>query len=127
MSTKRIFKLKSFDRWVKGVLSDADLWAAAQQIQRGEFEADLGDGVCKKRVAMPGRGKSGSTRVLVAKESRHAIFFLAGRKKSDAGSDFSHQELAAVKVVAKGIQQASANKLDELEATGTIKEICHES
>jgi hypothetical protein len=33
-------------------------------MQQGLIDADLGGGVIKKRVPLPGRGKSGSTRTL---------------------------------------------------------------
>ena len=46
---------------------------------RGLYEADLGAGLCKKRIAVTGQGKRGSTRTLVAKESVHGIFFIVGR------------------------------------------------
>lgn len=54
---KRVFKTKTFDRWVRKVLSDLLLYEAAQQIEQGLFEADLGGGVCKKRIGIPGQGK----------------------------------------------------------------------
>jgi len=90
----------------------------------GQFEADLGGGVCKKRIATAGRGKSGATRTLVAKQSEHAIFFLVGRQKSDPGADFSDRDVAIARIVAKGLQAADVPKIEELKADGTIEEIC---
>lgn len=75
---KRVFKTKTFDRWARKVVSDTLLCEAAHQIEQGLFEADLGGGVCKKRVPIPGQGKSGSTRTLVAKKHQDAIFFFSG-------------------------------------------------
>lgn len=89
MNRKRIFKTKTFSRWAKKLVSDTLLCKAAREIEAGLFEADLGGGVCKKRIAMPGKGKSGSHRTLVAKQHKSALFFIAGREKSDPGSDFS--------------------------------------
>jgi hypothetical protein len=63
---KRVFKLKTFARWAKKLLPDERLCEAAQDILNGHYEADLGSGLCKKRIAMPGQGKSGATRTLVA-------------------------------------------------------------
>lgn len=99
---------------------------AAREIERGEFEADLGQGVCKKRIALPGQGKSGSTRSLVAKQHESAIFFLAGREKSDPGTDFSAREEAAAKVVAKVLQAATLEKLETLKINCVLTEIYHE-
>jgi len=73
---KRVFKTKTFDRWAKKLLSDDILCRAAREIAQGLFEADLGGGICKKRVAIAGMGKSGGTRTLVAKQHAAAIFFL---------------------------------------------------
>src|SRR5688500_15335116 len=123
---RRVFKLRTFERWAKGVLTDLQLCNAAREVLAGRFEADLGGGVCKKRIAVDGQGKSGATRTLIAKKHQGAIFFLAGREKSDPGSDFSDQQVEAAKVIAKGLEAASDSKLDELLAAGTIKEICNE-
>ena len=122
---KRVFKTKTFARWSRKVLSDAMLCQAAVEIEQGLFEADLGGGVCKKRVPLPGQGKSGSTRTLVAKRHKNAIFFLAGREKSEPGADFSGKEVDAAKIIAKGLEGAGAKKLDELLAAEILKEICN--
>jgi hypothetical protein len=124
---KRVFKLKTFARWAKRILSDEQLCTAAQEIQRGQYEADLGAGLCKKRIAMPGQGKSGATRTLVAKEGVHGIFFIAGRQKSDPGADFSDANVAQAQVIAQALQMASGRKLDALIEDGVLKEICHGS
>lgn len=123
---KKVFKTKTFARWAKKVLSDDLLCQAAREIERGEFEADLGQGVCKKRIALPGQGKSGSTRSLVAKQHKSAIFFLAGREKSDPGKDFSASEEEAAKLVGKALQAANAAKLEKMRTDGVLVEICHE-
>jgi hypothetical protein len=122
---KRVFKTKTFSRWARKVVSDAALCHAAREIEQGLFEADLGGGLCKKRVAMPGQGKSGSSRVLVAKKHKDAIFFLAGREKSQPGADFADQEVEAAKIVSAGLQAANTEKLEELVAAEILKEICN--
>lgn len=121
---KRVFKTKTFSRWARKVVSDAALCQAAGEIELGLFEADLGSGLCKKRIALPGQGKSGSSRTLVAKKHKDAIFFVAGREKSKPGTDFSDQEVEAAKIVAAGLQAASRQKLAELIAAEILKEIC---
>lgn len=118
-----MFKLKTFSRWARKLVTDEALSVAASEIEQGVFEADLGGGVCKKRVAIAGKGKSGSTRTLVAKKHGHAIFFLVGREKSEPGSDFSDKVIEASKLIAKGLEHASAEKLTELVNAGTIEEI----
>lgn len=127
MKMKRVFKTKTFSRWSRKVVSDAALCQAAREIEQGLFEADLGAGLCKKRIAMPGQGKSGSSRTLVAKKHKEAIFFLAGREKRESGTDFSDQEVEAAKIIATGLQAASAQKLAELVAAEILKEICNDA
>jgi hypothetical protein len=123
---KRVFKTKTFDRWARKVVSDVLLCEAAHQIEQGLFEADLGGGVCKKRVPIPGQGKSGSTRTLVAKKHHDAIFFLAGREKNAPSTDFSDKEVEAAKIIAHALENVNSNKLDEMLTTKILKEICHD-
>ena len=125
MRVKRVFKLKTFGRWARKLVTDEALCVAAREIEQGIFEADLGGGVCKKRVAIAGKGKSGSTRTLVAKKHERATFFLVGREKSEPGSDFSDKVIDAAKLVAKGLEHASAAQMTEMVDAGTIEEICH--
>ena len=64
---RRVFKTRHFSRWMrKTELIDQALCEAVVAMEQGLIDADLGGGVIKKRVALPGRGKSGSTRTLVA-------------------------------------------------------------
>lgn len=120
-----MFKTKTFSRWARKVVNDSALCQAAREIEQGLFEADLGGGLCKKRIALPGQGKSGSSRTLVAKKHEDAIFFLAGREKSQPGTDFSDQEVEAAKIIGSVLQAADTAKLDELIAADVLKEICH--
>lgn len=124
MRSKRVFKTKTFDRWARKLLSDHLLCAAALDIEQGRYEADLGGGVCKKRIAVPGQGKSGSTRTLVAKQHPNAIIFLVGREKNAPGADFPDALVEAVKVVAGNLHRQSVEKLDEMKTSGELKEIC---
>ncbi|MDC6168503.1 type II toxin-antitoxin system RelE/ParE family toxin [Paucibacter sp. XJ19-41] len=125
MSRKRVFKTKSFDHWAKKVISDSLLCSAARDIEQGRYEADLGHGVCKKRIAIPGQGKSGSTRTLVAKQHPQAIVFLVGREKSAPGPDFPDVVVAAAQAIAEDLHRLQAEQLDMLAADGKLKEICN--
>jgi len=122
---KRIFKTKTFDRWARKLLGDEVLCKAAREIEQGLFEADLGGGICKKRVAIAGMGKSGGTRTLVAKQHTAAIFFLLGREKSSPGADFSDAAVEAAKLIGANLQIQAMSKLDEMKDNGSLKEICN--
>ena len=123
---KRVFKIKTFARWAKKILSDEQLCAAAEEILQGQYEADLGAGLCKKRIAVSGRGKSGGVRTLVAREGAHGLFFIAGRQKSDPGSDFTQANVAQAQIIGEALQRASIRELDVLLNEGLLKEICHD-
>lgn len=125
MYRKRIFKTKTFDRWAKKVLSDEVLCKAAREIEQGIYEADLGSGVCKKRVAIAGMGKSGGTRTLVAKQHSAAIFFLLGREKSSPGTDFSDDAVETAKIIGACLQNQPLTRIDEMTVAGSLKEICN--
>ena len=96
-----IYQTKTFARWAKkSGLQDAELYVAAQEVAAGQVEAALGGNVFKKRVALPGGGKSGGSRTLIAiKKSKHA-FFLYGFEKNER-SNIKTSELATLKSAAK--------------------------
>ncbi len=72
----RIFKHISFDRWALSEnLTDTVLLKAVKEMESGLYEANLGSGLYKKRIAMPGRGKSGGYRVLIACQWHETAFF----------------------------------------------------
>lgn len=106
-------------------MADELLCEAAREIEQGRFEADLGGGVCKKRIALPGKGKSGSTRTLVAHQLKTAIVFLVGREKSNPGSDFSSQDEEAARVLAAAIKATEPKMFEPLLSGGFLKEICN--
>ena len=78
----RIFKNKAFNGWANDIkMSDDDIWAAAEEIVAGKYEASLGQKVYKKRVAIGNTGKSGSTRTIVAFNVGGHMFFMYGFAK----------------------------------------------
>jgi hypothetical protein len=80
----RVFKTRTFQRWAgKAGVTDAALLDALAQMERGLIDADLGGNLYKQRVALPGRGKSGSTRTIIATRFAGVLFFLYGFEKSD--------------------------------------------
>lgn len=124
---KIVMKTKTFDRWAKKIIAVSALCNAAREIDRGIYEADLGDGVCKKRVPIAGQGKSGGIRTLVAKKNSHAIIFIVGREKSSPGSDFTEREQEAAGIIARSFEKAGIKTLRELACLGTLKELnCNE-
>ena len=66
---RQVFKLKTAVRWSKkSGFTDQFLLRALDEIEQGLFDADYGAGLYKKRVAKPGKGKSGGWRIIIAKK-----------------------------------------------------------
>lgn len=122
---KRVFKTRSFDRWAKKLVPDCLLCLAARDICDGRFEADLGHGLCKKRIAVAGRGKRGGLRALVAKRHADAIFFVLGREKNESESDFPASVVEVAKQTALDLQRLTMCDLAETIRDGRLMEICH--
>ena len=101
----RIFKTKNFDKFArKERLTDQQLVEAAIDIDNGLFEADLGGGVLKKRLAAVGRGKSGSYRSIVAFRCHDRTVFMYGYSKNTvkkSGKEITDDELKEYKEFAK--------------------------
>jgi hypothetical protein len=110
----------------KTELSDAALCKAVVEMDQGLTDADLGGGVMKKRVALPGRGKSGGARTLVATNRRDRWFFLYGFAKNQRDS-VSTDELEALQKLAADLLRLSPADLGALLETGALQEICHDA
>lgn len=106
-------------------LRDVDLCTAVAEMERGLIDAALGGGLVKKRVALPGRGKRGSARTIVATNRGSRWFFIFGFEKSERDG-ISVKELSALHGVAAILMARSGVVLDELVAVDELKEICHD-
>ena len=123
---RRIFKTKVFARWAhKSGLIDAALCAAVLEMARGLIDAELGGGIVKKRIALPGRGKSGSTRTLIATNKGSRWFFVFGFEKNER-DNIEPDELAALKRLAGDLLKLSEAQLERAALAGALTEICHD-
>ncbi|MBI5040137.1 MAG: type II toxin-antitoxin system RelE/ParE family toxin [Gammaproteobacteria bacterium] len=96
----RIFKTKWFQRWAsKEYLDDDALRRTVAEMVAGLVDADLGGHVIKKRVALPGHGKRGSLRTLVAFKADDKAFFIYGFAKNER-ENVSQKELQALRLLA---------------------------
>ena len=119
----RAFKIKAFGKWASGEgLSDDALASAVVEMEKGLIDAKLGGQVVKKRVALPGRGKRGSTRTLVAFRQGNKAFFIYGFAKNERAS-ISDKELRALKMLAKELMSYTAAALTEAMKAGELIEI----
>lgn len=120
---KRILKTRPFNRWLrKTLLDDNALLKAIDEMERGLVDADLGGNVYKKRVALPGRGKSGSTRTLIATNREDRWFFLFGFEKNDR-ENITQAELAYLQGAAQIFLGYSSDDLQSAIARGDFLEV----
>lgn len=124
---RRVFKTRHFARWMrKSDLTDMALCVAAAEMAAGLVDADLGGGVFKKRIALPGRGKSGSARTLVATNKGTRWFFVFGFEKNER-ANVSAKEVEALQRLAADLLGLGSSELDAHVASQALKEICHDS
>lgn len=122
----RVFKTRSFHRWMqKSGLTDQMLCAAVGEMERGLIDAQLGGGVVKKRVAVPGRGKSGGVRTIVATNHKNRWFFVFGFEKN-VRANIDDKELEALQDIAADLLALGTAQLDEAVTQGKLLEICHD-
>ncbi len=123
---RRVFKTRHFSRWMrKTQLTDAALCTAVSEMENGLIDAELGGGLVKKRVALPGRGKSSSTRTLVATNKGNRWYFVFGFEKNDR-ANVSAKELEALQAIAGDLLKLSSAVLDANVENEALQEICHD-
>ena len=121
---KRVFKTRHFNRLMKS-LDDKALCGAVEEMMQGLIDADLGGYIVKKRVALPGRGKSGGARTIVATKKGSRWFFLFGFAKNEK-SNITASETERLQAFAADLLSLSDKSLNESVSDGKLVEICHE-
>ena len=88
-----------------------------------------GTGACgnvyKKRVALPGRGKSGSTRTLIATNREDRWIFMYGFEKNER-ENITQAELAYLQGIAQIFLTYSSDELQLAIAKGEFLEVHHD-
>lgn len=106
-------------------MSDAALCQAVAEIAQGLIDTDLGGNVVKKRVALPGRGKRGGARPLVATNKGDRWFFVFGFEKNERGN-ITDEERKGLRRVVEHLLNLKVAQLEEAVQDGSLKEICHD-
>jgi len=118
-----IIKTKKFYRWAqKAGLVDASLCQAVEEMLKGLIDADLGGGVFKKRIALPGKGKSGGVRTLLATNRNDRWFFVFGFEKNDR-ANISTKELEALQLLADDLLSLKEEQIRLAITDGTMLEV----
>ena len=122
----KVYKTRWFSRWAKSEgVSDKALLNAVSEMTNGLIGSDLGGSVYKKRVALPGRGKSGGSRTLVAYNKGDAMFFIYGFAKNDK-ENIHIKELQTLKLLASDLLKYTESHLKVLVTNKEIVEIINE-
>ena len=109
-----IYKTKVFQAtFKKANISDDSLVSACNEMARGLTDTDFGDHLYKKRIAMPGQGKSGSYRTIIGAVIGDRYFFLYMFAKSDKSNIDKREKLALKELAARyiGFNQKTINEL----------------
>lgn len=107
-------------------MSDEALCRAVSEIRQGLVDADLGNGIIKKRIALPGHGKRGSTRTLLATNKNNRWIFIYGFEKNER-ANISQNELEALKLLANDLLALTDSQISEAVKKGFILEVAHET
>lgn len=119
----RIFKTRLFARWAKKEkLTDKSLCQAVKEIEQGLVDADLGGHVYKKRIPLPGRGKRGGARSILAYQLAEKAFFIFGYAKN-VKANISDEDLKIAKIFASELLSYNTEKLDQLVKQGELDEV----
>ena len=120
---QRIFRTRTFSRWMrKSGVSDSDLTRAVEEMMQGLVDAEIGGHLFKNRVAVPGRGKRGGARTILATRMEGFWFFLFGFDKNERDNIDKH-ELRLLKEVARDLLSFDAGQLGQAIAAGELTEV----
>ena len=118
-----VYVTKEFARFARKTgLAEAKLHQAARDVAAGHYDADLGGGVFKQRVAREGGGKSGGFRTIILFRAGTHSFFAHGFAKSDK-ANVSAKELKALKRLADVLLGFSEKQLEAAQAAGELIEV----
>lgn len=118
-----IYKTRIFSKWAtKEGMSDNALKNAINEMNQGLIDANLGGYVYKKRIGIKGKGKSGSTRTLIAYRFEDKAFFIYGFVKNER-DNITNKELQALKLLAVELLNYSHQKIQDAINSGELNEV----
>jgi hypothetical protein len=118
-----VYKTKEFSKFArKAHLGSTELLEAAHAVASGQWDADLGGGVFKHRIAREGGGKSGGFRTIILFKVGGHSFFVHGFAKSEK-ANITPKELKALKKLATTLLGLDAEALETASTAGEIAEV----
>ena len=112
-----------FHNWGKSEgLADEILGLSVNEIEKGLFEANLGGGLYKKRIAIHGKGKRSGYRTLIAYKKGEKAFFIHGFSKNTQ-SNITESELKVYRKLAKDILEMDSTIIKKMVSNGKLVEV----
>ncbi len=103
-------------------MTDVGIRDAVTEMAQGLVDADLGGHLVKKRVALPGQGKRGGARTIVATKRAGRWFFIFGFEKNER-ANIDKDELKVLQEVARVLLEFDDRQLATALAAGEIMEV----
>jgi hypothetical protein len=119
-ASMRVFKTAAFAKAArKGGVTDKELCKAIEEVMNGQYAADLGGGVFKKRL-----NKNMHRSIILAKCGKRWIYeYLFAKNERDNIDDDEEQ---AYKSLAKAYAKLTIAQLEQMIAEKNLLEICHD-
>lgn len=112
-----VYKTREFSRTArKAKISDEELRAAAEEIEKGRIDADLGAHLIKQRVSQGSGGRSNSHRAIIATKEGDRIVFLHLFAKNDK-QNLTRKETEVYREAAKHLADLTSSQVNQLVQT----------
>ena len=109
-----VYKTKDFSRAArKDKISDEELTAAAEEIEKGRIDADLGARLVKQRISQGPGGRSNSHRAIIATKEGERIVFLHLFAKNVRQS-LTRKETEVYREAAKRLADLTSSQVEQL-------------
>ena len=122
----RVFKTQDFAKWAKKQsVTDKAIKKAVGEMQKGLIYAELGDGLCKQKIARSGQGKRGGHRTLIAFKKDDRAVFVFGFSKSDR-DNIDEQEEKLYRELAAHFLNLTEKQINHMLSEKTLIEVSYE-
>jgi hypothetical protein len=121
-----ILKTKTFAKWAKKIgLADLQLVLTAKEVKTGLIDADFGKFLYKKRIALPGKGKRGGARAIIAYKTAEQLVFLLGFVKNER-VDITEKEKTTLRKYVNILVHLEEQELTVLLENGELVKVAYE-
>jgi hypothetical protein len=114
---------RQFSRWAaRQDIPEAGLRVTLEELRAGQYEANLGGHLYKKRIRFKGQGKSGSGWTIIFYKKGDRAIFVHGFAKNEKGN-LSSKELVAFKEFVKILLALTEQELETAIINGNFIEV----